>query len=105
MASGMPYTETVRGFQAIIPGTCQKVSYTGTAAQSSALSLATTIIQLYATTDCWVKFGSNPTAVANDGTSLFLPGGMILYYGITPGNKLSVIRDSTSGDLHVIEGV
>ena len=103
MGSGMPYCESAQGFQALIPGTCQRVSYTASAAQSAALG-NTVIVQLYSTTDCWIKFGSNPTAVANDGTSVFLPGGMVICYGVTAGHKVSAIRDSASGDLHIVEG-
>ena len=91
-------------FQAITPGVSQKVSYTGTAAQSAAFGANTYIAQFYATTDCWILFGANPTATASAGTSEFLPGGMVMYYGVTPGQKVSAIRDTTSGDLHIIEG-
>lgn len=98
------FSPTSGATQCLYVGTCQKVSYTGTAAQSSALASTTDIVQVYSTTDCWIKFGANPTAVANDGSSMFLAAGMYMVYGCTPGHKISAIRDAASGDLHIMEG-
>lgn len=90
-------------FEAIYPGTSQKRSFTGTSAQSSALGAKTTIVRLYATEDCHIKTGANPTAVA-DGTCLFLPANSVEYIGVEPTHKVAVIQDTASGDLFITEG-
>lgn len=89
--------------QCIHPGTSQKISFTGTSQQSAAVSTDTNAIELFATKDCWLTFGANPTATASPGGSFFLAGGLFKTYGITPGHKIAVIRNSDSGDLHIIE--
>ena len=79
----------------------QKVSFTGTSAQSSAVDC--TMIGLFATQDCWIVFGSNPTAASNNGSCRFLPGGIQFHFRIKDGDKIAVIQDSASGDLHIAE--
>lgn len=91
-------------FQAIYPGRSQRLSVGGSSTQSLSLLSATTIVELFATTDCWVVFGANPTASVNDGSSFFLAAGLFKCYGVQPGVKIAVMQDSTSGDLHIIEG-
>ena len=90
------------GFQAIIPGTSQKLSYTGTSAQSSAVATATTLVRVVATTACFIKIGTNPTAVAD--TSMYLPAGIPEYFGIEGGQKIAAIQLSSGGDLYITEG-
>lgn len=94
-------------FQAIYPGVSQQVSVGTASVQSSAFAAATTIVELFATTDCWIRINDSPTAVNAAGTSFFLGQGMFKYYGIQhPGiDKLAVISNGTStGSLHIIEG-
>ena len=91
-------------FQAIYPGASQKVSIGASSAQSASVGSGTTVVELFATTDCWVSFGASPTAVASPGSSFFLAAGLFKYYGIQPGAKIAVIQESSSGDLHIIEG-
>jgi len=107
----MPGVETVcqsignnirEHYQCIATGASQKIAVTGTAALSAAIT--TGIVRLFSTKDCWIVFGNNPVAVANDGDSFFLPGGIIEYYVINHGQKLSVIQDVAAGDLHITGG-
>lgn len=91
-------------YQALHPGTCQKVTFSGTSAQSNAMQTRTSAVELYSTKACWIKFGTNPTAVANDGSSFYLDAGLFKVYGIAPGQKIAVIQDAAGGDLHLIEG-
>ena len=88
-------------FQAIVPGTSQTVAYTGTAAQSSAFQLTTTLIRVIASTDCYLRFGSNPTATTSD---MLLLANIPEYFGVTPGEKVSAIRSTASGTLYITEG-
>jgi hypothetical protein len=89
-------------FQAMYPGTSQKVAYTNTSAQSTALGVGTTLIRVVSTTDCFIKIASNPTAVAD--TSLFLKAGIPEYFGVTGGYKVAAIRLTDNGSLYVTEG-
>lgn len=91
-------------FQAVYPGACQRVAISASSTQSSAVAVSCHIIELFATKDCWVKLGANPTAAVNDGTSMFLGAGLFKYFGIQSGHKIAVIRDAADGYLHIIEG-
>lgn len=90
-------------WQAIVPGTSQKVTIGGTSAASSALGAGTTIVRVFSDTDCHLAFGAAPTAVAT-GTNLFLPAGIAEYFGVTPGSKIAVIQDLGAGTLRITEG-
>lgn len=88
-------------FQAIYPGTSQALSFSGSSAQSTAVGTQTTLVRLFATQDCFIAIGANPTAAAN--TSYFLPGGIIDFVGIQPGQKIAAIQSSQSGTLYISE--
>jgi hypothetical protein len=90
-------------FEAIYIGTSQKKAFTAASAQSTALGSKTSVVRLYATQDCHIKTGTNPTAVA-DGTCLFLPADTIAHIGVNAADKIAVIRDSADGNLFITEG-
>ncbi len=69
----------------------QQVTYT-TATQSAAFNAKTTYIRLGVDADCFVLFGSNPTAVA---TSQKLYANGEYFRKVLPGDKVS-IYDGTS---------
>lgn len=75
------------------------VAISGTSAQSTAMP--TGEIQLVSTTNCWIKFGTNPTAVANTDTNQYLPANVIWTIKWQPGDKVAVIQDSAAGYLTV----
>lgn len=75
------------------------VAVSGTSAQSAALDTAE--IQLVSTTNCWLKFGTNPTAVASTDANQYLPANVIWTIKWVPGDKVGVIQDSASGYLTV----
>lgn len=75
------------------------VAVSGTSAQSAAMQ--TNEIMLVATTACWIKFGTNPTAVANTDANLYLPAGIFYTIKWVPGQKVAVIQDSAAGYLVV----
>lgn len=105
-------------FQAIVPGDSHYIDFDNTSKQSLAFNLLvtaadgsvtqqqTTLIMVFATQDCWINVGSNPTAVAGStakGTSFFLAGGIKDFIGVDPGQLLAVTRDGVSGRLHITE--
>lgn len=83
------------------PDTIQNLSYTDTAAQSNAFGSNVTLLRLCAETDCFYLVGSDPTATTSNGSRL--PAGVVEYIRVVEGQKISVIRDATSGDLNVGE--
>lgn len=90
--------------QAIIPGSSQRIAVTNSNAQSNGFTAGTKLVKLFATVDVWIVFGTNPVAVANDGSSFFLPGGICAHFGVpSTATKLGVIRDSSNGTLHLLE--
>lgn len=76
-----------------------KLAYTGTAAQSAAIS--STAVLLCADTTCFVKMGDNPTA-SDAATSVRLPFDQWVMLGIEAGQKISAIRDTADGNLYII---
>jgi len=94
--------EISNGILAPEQGAQEKVSFTGTSGQSAAFK--TDIITVFATQNCWLLFGSSPTAASDDGNSTYLPSGVMRAYRVKRGHKLAVIRDASSGDLHINGG-
>lgn len=103
MGSSKPRTNQSSSFEAIIPGVSQKKAFTAVSSQSTALSASTSVVRLFATEDCHIKTGANPTAVA-DGTCMFLPADREALIGVGSGDKIAVIRDTVDGVLFITEG-
>lgn len=83
-------------------GTVQKIAtLSGTSQQiSNAVSDNTSAVMLHTTVDCYIKIGSNPTAVAaND---FLLEAGAYVVVAVRPG-KDKVAAIGTSGTLTVTE--
>ncbi len=84
-----------------LTGTVQKVDYTATAANSSAISNEVRLVRLYATSDCHISI-SNPAVTAT--TSMTpLAAKDYEYYKVAPGNIISVVRNSSNGSLFISE--
>jgi hypothetical protein len=92
-------------FQAFVPGKSHKITVTGTSQQTSAFQSTTSIVRVFVEQDAWIRTGENPTAAANDGDAMFMPGGMFDYIGVNAGDKLAIIFDSVGGDAHITEGL
>jgi hypothetical protein len=92
-------------FQVIKPGiTSQVLTLNGSSVQSTSWGATTTIVRLFATEDMFISMGPNPTALANDPASFFLPGGMVEYFAVRGTEKLAAINASKAGTLYVTEG-
>lgn len=104
------------GFQAIIPGFTEPLNFTNTSGYSQAFEEGTTILELFASQDCWVQIipSTDNSTVAQAGSSgaksmnKFLPGGITAFLGVpvTRGlqYKIAVIRNSANGVLYITEG-
>ncbi len=77
------------------------VSY-DTSTASVAFSSVATHIRVVATTNCHIRFGSNPTATTAD---VYLPAGVVEYFKVDPGLKVAAIKASgaSAGVLYVTE--
>ena len=84
-----------------LSGVVKKVDYTGTAANSSAISAHVRFVRLYATTDCHISI-SNPAVTATAAMTP-LQAKDFEYYKVSPGNIISVIRSSGNGSLYISE--
>ena len=84
-----------------LTGTVQKVDYTASAANSSAISSQCRYVRLYATTDCHLSI-SNPAVTATAAMTP-LQAKDFEYYKVSPGNIISVIRSSGNGSLYISE--
>lgn len=49
-------------------------------------------VEMYSDGAVWVSGGASPTAAV--GTDFYLPANEVRYYGVTSGDKISVIDDS-----------
>lgn len=85
----------------IKPTASVNLAFAGTSAQSSAL--VGTIVRVIATQNCWLAFGTNPTA--NTTTSVYLPSGAVEYFAITTGWKIAAIQDSAAGTLNITTAI
>ena len=84
-----------------LTGTVQKIDYTASAANSSAISAQCRYVRLYATTDCHISI-SNPAVTATAAMTP-LQAKDFEYYKVSPGNIISVIRSSGNGSLYISE--
>lgn len=97
-------------FQALNPGNFHFFNFGLASAQSAQLDATTTLVKLFATQDCWVAFGTNPTAAVGSagvkGASVRLRGGFASYFGVPRGQgyKIAAIQDSQGGVLDILEG-
>ena len=81
--------------------TNQSVAFTGTsAAITNAFGAGVTVIRVVSTTDCFIKFGSAPTATTSD---MPLIANVVEYFGASPGVKIAAIQKASAGTLYVTE--
>lgn len=66
------------------------VDYSGGVVSSAAFNNATAYIRVLCDTQCSVKFGATPTATTS---SKLLPALTPEYFGVVPGQKISVISN------------
>ena len=72
----------------------QIVTISASSTQCSALNSGTSLVELCSDTDCYLAFGSNPTAVA---LYHYLPAKTVRYYAMGGNTRLAVhtYRDET----------
>jgi hypothetical protein len=82
-------------------GTHQSAAYTSAAnAITNAISTGVQLVRVVPTTAAYIKVGNSPTATTSD---VYMKGGEAEIFVCTPGMKVSAVRVTTSGTLHVTE--
>ena len=82
-------------------GSTQPVSFTSTStANATAFQAGTNVVRVIASTQCHIKIAKDPTALTTDAK---LPANVPEYFAVTAGQKVAVIRTTTSGTLYVSE--
>ncbi len=99
--SFQPISTGALGYQAIRLGTAQSLTTSGSAVQCVPFQSSTSIIRVFCTKDMYIDIGLNPTATSS---SHFMPGGIIEYFTVLSGYKLSAVQVSESGVLYLSEG-
>ena len=59
-------------------------------------------VMLRPTVDCFVTVGEDPEASADNGASFPLWAGESFHLKISPGDRISVVRESLDGDLYIM---
>ena len=106
MASQIPvaYAGKQAAFtHAVVPGGLNQVVAVGSSStQSNVLNTNTSIVRVVSTTNCFLAFGTAPTATSASG--VYLPANVIDYFGVADGSKIAVIQSAASGSLYIAEG-
>lgn len=76
-----------------------RLAYSGTSAQSGAITATEVLLHNCGTARCYVKAASNPTATADD---IPIEAGEKFHLRITSGHKIAAIQDSAGGNLNII---
>lgn len=86
----------------------QTVSLTTASAQSSAIGSAnlgqpdlSTLVRLACDADCWLAFGTNPTASVGGANCVLLPAGSPEYVDLPAGYKVAGILAAGTGKLNI----
>lgn len=70
----------------------QAITFTGTAGQSAAFNANTRFVRTHVDGIASLKFGSNPTALAN--TDQRMAAGSTEFFGVVPGHKVSAVTST-----------
>lgn len=102
-------------FQAVVAALSSRLDYSNSSVDTPIFAQGTTLVSIFATTDCWVLIkesdSSDVAAVISSGakgTSFFVPGGIQAFFGIPFKRgvlyRAAVVRNTADGVLHITEG-
>lgn len=84
----------------IVPNGTQKLTVSGTSAQSAVIGNYINTVRVISTTNCHIAVGVSPTATTDD---FYLPAGLPEYLRVPDGGKVAVIQNSAGGSLYISE--
>lgn len=76
------------------------VNFTNTSQLAPVVPQNVSIARVVATKDCFISYGDAPDAAGK----MFLPAGIVEYFGVDPGKRFAVIRETTDGTLYIAYG-
>lgn len=79
----------------------ETVASSATAVSSAAFPDGTEAVRLVATQNAYARFGSSSLPASSSTTGSYLPANIPEYFKASPGQKVSVIRDSADGSLFI----
>lgn len=92
-----PQASSNMSLPAIVPSTSQVIATSGAHQESAAVG--SPLIRVCCSADCWIAIGAAP--VADKTTSIFLPSGVVEYFGCLSTDKVSVLQDTAGGNLSI----
>lgn len=115
MSGAAEATNNSPAFQCIRPGYTQFVNFDNSSQFSSLFEEDTTIIELFATQDCWVRINaesdSTVAAVPSEFVktmAFFCAGGITKFMGVPKTRgvlyRVAVVRNADNGILYITEG-
>jgi len=69
------------------------------AASTASAAITATLIDIVATTECFIQIAASPVAVVND--DYYVPKNTTYRFPITSGNKVAVIQSAAAGTLYI----
>lgn len=103
-APHLPLAAGGDSIQAPVPDWVNGQVVTVGVASAQSASIIQSCVTLISTTNCWVKWGANPTAVAATAGNLYLPAGTPWTVGNRIG-KYAVIQDTAGGFLVLLPAI
>lgn len=85
--------------QVMRPQATERVSVSGTSAQSTAIPANCRVIRIISSTDCFYTLDST-TATSSDA---WLPAGVVEYIHVYEGDQIAVIQEFGAGYLYITE--
>ena len=82
-------------------GATQKVAFTGTAGTSTAIASGTNIVRVCCSSAGYIKLSTAGTAAT--ATDMFMPAGVVEYFIVDPGTRISAIQDTAGGNINLTE--
>lgn len=83
--------------------TAQVVAYTAASASATAVGTQTYAVRLISTTACHVHIAQPGVAASATADTLLTGSSTPEYVCVSPGDVITVIRDSVSGNLSIVE--
>jgi hypothetical protein len=98
--SYLPRDGDDHAIQVLAPSSIANIAVTASSAQVT-IPTGAQIVEIGASTDCWIVWGTNPTAA--NSTGMFVPKGTVVYKVPDGATKIAAIQDSANGRISVTQ--
>ena len=97
----IPSDRVLGAFQCIFAGASQTLNIASASTATTSFASTTRVVRVFPTEDCFAAFGTAPDATT---TGMFLPGGVIQFFGVVPAEKMAIKQSATTGSCYITEG-